>query len=1824
MPFVDDIPKQSLFAPLDTPEGYAVTPRPGDEDKGPNAVIRAAEAFHAGPAPVPAMQTIVDKAFDQDNVGRNILRRAFGDLSDPVAQENDPTFKGFDNIKGTTYEKHWPSFADAPQNSNSYEAMKRKIDKEEEGRRILDAAPWYQSVPAQLLAGGVDLPTLLPGGAFYRGAKGGFSVLQSGASVGAWAGASSLAQEAALHAMQETRTVGESAVNVGASVFLGGLLGAGGAKLLTNAEWNGAVRALERELISGGPVQPAAVRPIYDDVVRQLTAVGREDGEAASVGAVVAARYGVLAERIGVDPVELYRGQGIEVRAGDVGETALREAAQFEQRSRLPMDEQSRMARATEMGFEDGWFHGAERTDRLTEKGQLNPKRATSGPMPFFTKDPEMASSYAKGKPDTSRISEDMGDVASYFTVSPKDLGIGGRTPITVERSWNFLPADVKQTIRDRAKRIGYQNPDEATGPIILHPEGVDATLSSSHYDWVLKNEARGNPLAALREMWLDGGNLVGSESELAHIFRLAGYPHAISEAAAPWTEAKGVMPVMLRIQRPLTTSNIQEIVDKVIPALEEAFKRDRTRKKEFGSDMWHKDYRFTPREWVAELRREIEGGESLHVFTSIPDKVTEQLKRLGYDGIIDAGGKGGGVQHAVAIPFEPKQVRSRFARFDPEQADSPKLLAQNPAGWGSVEGGATGGHPKGKISFEDNKAIITLFGTADKSTFVHEAGHLWLKEMVDFADRSPSIKADLDATLKWFGVDDVSKIGRKQHEQWARGFEEYLREGKAPSSKLAAAFENFRNWLTAIYRSIADFHTDHVAITDDIRGVMDRMLATDAEIAARQAGNTSVPGSVGAAANSATSLADNTIAGKMAGGVAAATQKLNPLLRALHSPSATYRDIALNLFKNPLYLKQNDRFSASAMSAEDFAGLWNANLAKAIQADATIFPDYKKAGGQLSKTEFFEEVGRAMRRNDTHGDPFITKAAKVWRTEVMDPLKKAAIDAGLLDKDVAVTTAQSYFHRMWNRQKIIAKEGEFRNIIQQWVEANMPTWAKAYDDGVERKLNPLRREIEDLEMTKLRRGEEVKQRGEEIEAGEFREADIRSALRIVEGGAPKPKGVKTLTQFIHGEGGLVDFSGELAHMGINNRSRPGFVRSQRARIQGDGGGWAIDDMARHAWEKGYFPEHLNDRPSVREFLEALSDDFNKHRAVVRAQDRDAFRLNELIDQLEADLSRVGARTGQATRFATSDEVKGIVDRVYKAMDAEADRKVAALKSKLVEREAEARIEREARFVGDPRNMGRTIADEVIGALTGKTVEGPRPENITIKARGPLAERTFNIPDHLVEDFLESNVEDVGRRYVRVMSADVELARKFGSVDMVEQIAKIREDYANMRAVAETEAARLKLDKQEKSDIFDLTAMRDQLRGVDPGSPADGNYARIVRATNHVNYLRVMGEVAFASLSETVRPAMVHGLLPFMDTIGQLMTNLKGMKMSVAEAQQAGNVLERVLGHRLATMAEIGDPYASRGAVEAFLENMTNFASKWNGIRLLTDMQKSLSSVMTQNRILRNVTNYEGAKAVDKRYLAYLGIDQSMAERIAAQFAEHGETVDRVRVAHTDNWTDDVARRAYRVAMNQDIDSIITTKGIADVPIFASTPTGKMMLQFKSFAMASHQRVLLRGLQEDQTRFLGGTIAMSAIGMAVTYLKAVSGNRPETQEKMLNNPGWWVGEGLDRSGILSVPMELANTFEKPTGFNPIKAPFQMFDSKRGMSQKNQNRNDAGSFAGPTAGMIGDALSVAGIPKGYMENGEVTKGQKNAATRLLPFNSYFGIRQLLNYTVNPPQ
>lgn len=179
----------------------------------------------------------------------------------------------------------------------------------------------------------------------------------------------------------------------------------------------------------------------------------------------------------------------------------------------------------------------------------------------------------------------------------------------------------------------------------------------------------------------------------------------------------------------------------------------------------------------------------------------------------------------------------------------------------------------KGQTAFKiTGEKIISLFKAADQSTFMHEMAHIYLHDMLALAELPNAPKQLLDdvATInQWAAWNDTQFVkeykgtamesefkklneqmktavakgsveieGKKMtleqmqrlwmQERFARGFENYLKSGEAPTEATRSIFRRFKRWLNEIYRA---FRHIGGAPSKEVKAVMDRMIASEDEI---------------------------------------------------------------------------------------------------------------------------------------------------------------------------------------------------------------------------------------------------------------------------------------------------------------------------------------------------------------------------------------------------------------------------------------------------------------------------------------------------------------------------------------------------------------------------------------------------------------------------------------------------------------------------------------------------------------------------------------------------------------------------------------------------------------------------------------------------------------------------------------------------------------------------------------------------------------------------------------------------------------------------------
>ncbi|MEQ1771564.1 MAG: LPD23 domain-containing protein, partial [Devosia sp.] len=256
-----------------------------------------------------------------------------------------------------------------------------------------------------------------------------------------------------------------------------------------------------------------------------------------------------------------------------------------------------------------------------------------------------------------------------------------------------------------------------------------------------------------------------------------------------------------------------------------------------------------------ARLLAGAEGGvvEAIQAYSSVqsgdPEAVKSALKKSGdmYK-----------LYNAIAGEVEARDVQARQQMSAAERAATPPLssetfdpkdviVAFDKAEQASILAQDTTTSARG--AFNPKTLTLSLLETANYSTFVHELGHYQLTVLADIASRpnAPAqVVEDMNKLLEWFKVPTLEAWNamtleqqRPHHEQMAEGMETYMFEGRAPSIDLEPVFARIKQWMMRVYKSLVEMR---VPLTDEVRGVFDRLYAVDQDIKAAEEARSMLP----------------------------------------------------------------------------------------------------------------------------------------------------------------------------------------------------------------------------------------------------------------------------------------------------------------------------------------------------------------------------------------------------------------------------------------------------------------------------------------------------------------------------------------------------------------------------------------------------------------------------------------------------------------------------------------------------------------------------------------------------------------------------------------------------------------------------------------------------------------------------------------------------------------------------------------------------------------------------------------------------------------------
>lgn len=659
----------------------------------------------------------------------------------------------------------------------------------------------------------------------------------------------------------------------------------------------------------------------------------------------------------------------------------------------------------------------------------------------------------------------------------------------------------------------------------------------------------------------------------------------------------------------------------------------------------------------------------------------------------------------------------------------------------------------------------------------------------------------------------------------------------------------------------------------------------------------------------------------------------------------------------------------------------------------------------------------------------------------------------------------------------------------------------------------------------------------------------------------------------------------------------------QKAKLKD---GLYIDALTSHSEVFKLYQKNGGELSKV-EFNEAVSKQLRNNKStddfVIKSAKAWRDKLYEPIKKelIDAELLPEGIEVSTALNYlnrvwnkekltANLDEFVAITSKWLKDQSMNSARKIKnEAKRKLATRKAE------------PLNFDEAALD-IYNRIQGSQF-GKLDIDFPIGLKGPLKDRVFNIPDELIEQFLDNNIEDLGARYLKQLAIDIELKNAFGSIDLSEQLVEIGRVFDVKIAVASRTDKKLalKIGKEKKQALSDIEAMRDRLRGTyDIGDP-DSIWRRIGRSSRDLNYLRFMGGVTASSLPDVARIVMSKGIVNvFKDGLVPLIKANKAFKISADEAKRWGIGTDMLAGSRAEVLADVAD-YAKGGTkVERGLRAAAQNFGKFNLMDRWMASVKQLYAVVSQTDMANMFLLGEY-----KENLGQLGISKQSSVEIAGQLKKYGEKIDGVFVANTRKWDDQDLAKIWGGALRKEVDRVIVTPG-QEKPLFMSSEMGKVIFQFRSFMFSATQRVLISGIQRQDEHYIQGILGMTSLGVMAYMFKQWDAGR-----EISSDPLTLVMEGIDRSGTLGLIMEANNTIEKLSRQNYGLRPLLGVTSP---ASRFASRSQAESFLGPSFGSL---LSTTLNVTGGLSDGEVDQQDTRALRRLIPYQNLMVFRQFVD-------
>ena len=678
-----------------------------------------------------------------------------------------------------------------------------------------------------------------------------------------------------------------------------------------------------------------------------------------------------------------------------------------------------------------------------------------------------------------------------------------------------------------------------------------------------------------------------------------------------------------------------------------------------------------------------------------------------------------------------------------------------------------------------------------------------------------------------------------------------------------------------------------------------------------------------------------------------------------------------------------------------------------------------------------------------------------------------------------------------------------------------------------------------------------------------------------------------------------------------------------------------VEQGGRSAWGPGTFPQALYDgykatQTKIKQFKETPlhQEIVSKTNSLTEKRKQYKTERNSLpskasltkkIKELRA-AKKTKAREAQIKKLNASITRRDFLNQALKDLDVELGNVRQKLKDSVSDDMLNSKGELR-KLVSDKvlEEEARQTVDTILGHKDGALIN-PFLARIQSMSARPLKERRILIDQESLREWHITDASRVMNSYVRALNPVIELnraAQKVGFEDMADLKAgfgkMLKEQYLK-DAEGLTGKKASKLEEQYKNNIKDMDATVDIMLGIYGNGPNTLNNKAAEFGRNFLkwNAIRLLGFMTITSLADLGIQVFRNG--PFNFVYHGLVPSLRGMKnLSKRDLQSLGYASETLLGTRLKAFidhdglsTEVG-PFSK--AFDAIADKFGNatLMNQWN------DWQQVMAGTTSIHRTLDTIHAIKEGRAVsakDRTRLAQLGIEEKYFDTIYRETKGFIDGPTETRYAGWDEWelktdTDAEALRQFQAATAKDIDSIVIVPGKGDRPLFSyktidGFPVGASILQFKSFLLASTNKILYSGLQRRDADVMAGVVSMLGLG-ALSYVTTMyaRGQEPDLSFGVLAQ------ESIDRSGMLGIFMEVYNVGQK-TGILP-GANVTRYNS----------RTIEAALTGPAGGLASEIAAILSKIKRSATDEDTQFSTKDAQKlmRLVPYQNLFYMYQI---------